>query len=365
MNTGFVVIGAGNGGQSLAGDMVLRKVPVNAIYDINNSVIGDIKRCGGIRMSGPVVEGFAPLTFPTSDLKEAMNAGDTFLVCITSLAYNSFAKQLAPFVKPNHTFLLMPGYVGTSMMFLKILEDYGVKKLPLVGEAFSFPYATRLVEPAHAGIKARKKCLHIAALPATRNEELLHKIKPAINEVVIGTDVLSVGFNNVNPTTHIVPYLLNLDKVEMPSSGDFDFHVWGTQTVQRIKYELDYERCRVMRAIGLTPVTYNEFMEICYRNEHYKPIPQKFSSELPNSASQVPDRFIDEDVPMGIVPMSCFGELAGVKTPVIDLMINLAQLVRERDFRKEGTNLSKMGLEGFSIEGIYSYAMTGKIGSRG
>ena len=42
----YVIIGAGNGGQSLAGDMVLRGTKVSAIYDKNPAPIRDIQAAG-------------------------------------------------------------------------------------------------------------------------------------------------------------------------------------------------------------------------------------------------------------------------------------------------------------------------------
>ncbi len=365
MAKSYVIIGAGNGGQSLAGDMVLRGVAPKAIYDINEATIASIRQQGGIKMSGPVVEGFAPVSGATANLEEAVGSGDVFLVCVTSNIYNLFAKQVAPFVRPNHTFLLIPGYVGSSIMFAKTLRENGVKELPLIGETISFPYATRLIEPAHAGIKARKAVLPMAAFPAVRNQELLDIIKPAIFEAALGQDALSIGCNNVNPTTHIVPYLMNMDKVEMPRPEDFDFHAWGSETVQRIKYQLDEERCQVMRKLGLEVVTYDGFNELCYKGKHYVPIPQKEASGLPSTAKQAPDRYIDEDVPMGIVPIAEFARLLGMEVPVIDTMIRLANIVRNRDFYAAGTSMQKMGLAGMDVKEIMDYVMTGKTAAKG
>ena len=364
MNKRYVIIGAGNGGQSLAGDMVLRNAPLSAIYDIDDTAIKSIKKRGGIEMSGPVVEGFAEIALATSNLEEAIAAGDVFFVCVTAQAYAKFARQAAPFVKKNHTYLLIPGYAGSSLMFSKVLEDNGVKELPLIGETASFPYATRLIEPAHAGIKARKAVLHIAAYPASRNQELFEIVKPAIFEAVLGQDSLSVGCNNVNPASHVVPYLMNMDKVEMPRPEDFNFHAWGSKTVRKIKLRLDEERCTIMKAIGLEAITYKEFMQMSYKGEGYKPIPQK-TSDLPPSAGQVPDRFIDEDIPMGVVPIVDFGRLMGIPTPVSDVMIKLAGLVRDRDFAAEGTTLEKMGLAGLSTSEILEKLKTGKTPVKG
>ena len=73
----YVIIGAGNGGQSLAGDMVLRGTKVSAIYDKNPAPIRDIQAAGGIKMSGPVVQGFAPIDHPTESLEDAMQKWQT------------------------------------------------------------------------------------------------------------------------------------------------------------------------------------------------------------------------------------------------------------------------------------------------
>jgi opine dehydrogenase len=333
--------------------MVLRGIKVSAIYDKNAEAISTIKENGGIKMSGPVVQGFAPIEYATNNLEVAMNIGDAFLVCITSNIHEVLASEVAPYVKPEHTFVLLPGYVGSSIIFSNTLKKCGVKKLPLIGEAVSFPYATRLIEPAHAGIKSRKDALPVAALPANRNEEFIKIVKEAIPEAILSLDTLSVGFNNVNPATHVVFYLFNLGKVEAPEDKSPDFHSWGTPTVVRIQYDMDAERLAVMNAMKLETISYDEFHRICYHNRHYKPIPQ--AEGLPKNTSQVPDRFIDEDIPMGLVPMSDFGKKLGVPTPTIDVLIQMANLVRKKNFVIEGTTLEKMGISNMSVDEILDF----------
>lgn len=353
MGKRFVVIGAGNGGQSLAGDMVLRGVEVAAIYDKNSTPIEAIKQRGGIKMSGPVVQGFAPIKCATTDLEEAVKAGDVFLVAITSNFHKDLAVSLAPYLTAEHTIVLLPGYVGSSLLFAKALSKCGLVDLPLIGETISFPYATRLIEPAHAGIKARKFALPVAALPATRNEELLRIFQEVIPEAVLFEDSLSVGFNNVNPTSHVPYYLFNLGKVESPEAVNADFHSWGTPTVNRIKHDMDHERLAVMKAMGLQLLSYEEFQELAYGGKGFKPIPQ--AGGIPGNASQVPDRFIDEDVPMGLVAMASLGKMVNVSTPTIDTLIQTANLVRQKDFAKIGGSLEYLGIDDMNLEEILRF----------
>ncbi len=353
MRKRFVIIGAGNGGQSLAGDMAIRGVRVDAIYDKNEEAIAPIAENGGIKMSGPVVQGFGAVDCATTNLEEAMNSGDVFLVAITSNFHMVLASEMAPFIKPEHTIVLLPGYVGSSISFANTLKKRGVKELPLIGESLSFPYATRLIGPAHAGIKARKYALPMAAFPACRNQEFIDIVQQAIPEAILSEDTLTVGFNNSNPTTHVAFYLFNVGKVESDEAKNADFHSWGTPSVVRIQYAMDNERVEIMKALGLKPISYDEFHTICYKGKHFQPIAQ--SNELPENASQIPGRFIDEDIPMGLVPMQALARKLGVPTPTIDTLILMGNLVRGKDFTKEGTSLEIMGIDNMNIEEILSY----------
>ncbi len=117
----YVIIGAGNGGQSLAGDMVLRGTKVSAIYDKNPAPIRDIQASGGIKMSGPVVQGFAPIEHPTESLEDAMQQGNVFLVTIVGNFHPDLAREMAPFVRETDIILLIPGNAGSSLIFRKVL----------------------------------------------------------------------------------------------------------------------------------------------------------------------------------------------------------------------------------------------------
>ncbi len=350
----FVIIGAGNGGQSLAGDLILKGVNVQAIYNRGSEKIKSIQEKGGIQLSGPIVNGFAPISLVTSNLEKAIKAGNIFLVAITANAQKDFAKKVAPYVNKSQTFLLIPGYIGSSIAFARALKDAGVQEMPLIGEALSLPYATRLIAPAHAGIKSRKLIFPIAAFPASRNKELYNNIRPAISETILFSNTFEIGFNNPNPISHIVYYLFNLGKVESTEGKIGDFHSWGTPIVDRIKNDLDNERISITRCMGIKAYSYNQLGEMAYKDIHYTPIKQELD-KLPPTSYQTPDRFIDEDIPMGLIPLQSFGKLLKIPTPTTDLIIQMANMVRQKDFAKEGTNITNLGLKKMSPEQMINY----------
>ncbi len=357
----FGIIGAGNGGQSIAGDLVLRNIEVAGIYDCNPTPIQYIKQQGGIKMTGPVVSGFASISLATTNIEKLMERSDILLVAVPATAHETLAKEMVPYLRSNHLIVLFPGYVGGAIVFRKVFEKFHINEQVLLAETISMPYATRLVEPAAVGIKARKRALPIAAFPSMNTAKVVEKLNNAFPEIVPWEDVLSVGLNNPNPILHVAKYLFNLGRVESPEAFEADFHAWGSPTIDKIEHKLDLERLMVIRSIGLKGLSIEEFHELCYGDLHYKPIPvsKEYKTSLPPSASQAPERFITEDVPMGLVPISDLGKKFGASTPTTDLLIDIASFIKETDYRKIGRTSEYLGLANINANEIKTFLIHG------
>ncbi|HHY47905.1 MAG TPA: NAD(P)-binding domain-containing protein [Firmicutes bacterium] len=353
----FGVIGAGNGGQSMAGDLVLRGVNLSGIYDCNPAPIEAIRQRGGIKMSGPVMAGFAEIRCATTDVRQVVDSSDVLLVAVPANAHEAVAEQVAPHLRAGQVVTLFPGYVGGTLVFRKILDRYPNTRGVVLAEAISMPYATRLIEPAHAGIKARKKALPVAAFPATDTPKAVDALNEAFPEVIAWEDVLTVGLNNPNPMLHVVKYIFNLGRIESPEVIGADFHSWKSPTIDRIEHLAETERLSVIQAMGLRPFSVEEFEQLAYGGVMFKPLPQ--TRNIPASASQAPDRFITEDVPMGLVPIAGFGRMFGVPTPTIDFLIDTASFIRETDYRKTGRTPESLGLAGMDASGIATFVRCG------
>lgn len=76
------------------------------------------------------------------------------------------------------------------------------------------------------------------------------------------------------------------------------------------------------------------------------------------------NRYIYEDVPCSLVPMESMAALFGMKTPAISSMIDIAQIMTNRDFRNEGRSAERLGLEGLSIAEMHLLARKGTIVKR-
>jgi opine dehydrogenase len=70
-------------------------------------------------------------------------------------------------------------------------------------------------------------------------------------------------------------------------------------------------------------------------------------------------RYFTEDAPHGLVPWSIIGKAVGVETPVIDSIINIYDVVHDRDWRADGRSSGDLGLDGLSVDQILAYVRTG------
>jgi opine dehydrogenase len=81
-----------------------------------------------------------------------------------------------------------------------------------------------------------------------------------------------------------------------------------------------------------------------------------YNSDGPYQATGTPNslghKFITEDVPTGLVPMSALGVAAGVQTPAIDALVALVRSMTGTDFTAEGRTLESLGLSGMGTAEI-------------
>ena len=63
-------------------------------------------------------------------------------------------------------------------------------------------------------------------------------------------------------------------------------------------------------------------------------------------------RYIFEDLPTGLVPFSALGKAMGVPTPTMNAIVEVGNILLERNFWAEGRSLERLGLAGLSAAEI-------------
>lgn len=350
-STRFVILGGGNGGQSLAADLSEQGFHVAALYDRFPEMIQPVKERGGVEMIGPVRSGFGKVDLVTSNIEEAISAGDVLFVVVPAFAHEWIAEQAAPHLRDGQMIVLTPGYIGGTVLFRKIFREKSVNTKVTLAETQGLPYSTRIVGPAQVGIQGVKKRLLIATLPAPETERVLDVLKPALPMLEPTDSILVTGLNNPNPISHVPGYLMNQGRIasDIPA-GQFDWHEWITPEIERVEAALDNERKLVTEGLGVRFFSIEEIIEMYYVGESWEIIQP--TGEIPQSAQTIPPRFITEDVPMGLVPIASLAKMLGLETPIINSLITLASTFKGVDYWEEGRTLEKLGLTGMSPQQI-------------
>jgi opine dehydrogenase len=77
------------------------------------------------------------------------------------------------------------------------------------------------------------------------------------------------------------------------------------------------------------------------------------------SPSSLDHRYVHEDVGHGLVPIAALGRLAGVATPTIAALVELAGLAVGIDYMRDGLTLERLGLAGKSPSELLRFVQEG------
>lgn len=352
------VIGAGNGGSAIAGDMTLAGHDCHLFefpeYAAN---IQPIIAAGGIDVTGIARTGFARLKLATTNLEEAVAGCSVIMVTTQALAHERLGRELAPILKDGQTVILWPGSGGT-LVVRKVWDDLGFDKKVVLAEGVTFPYCCRRLRgPGTVNIhRIDGPNMLLAALPASDTPAAVaaltgsyaHMVKPAVS-------ILEPALYNVNIIVHPVGALLNMGRIEY-SQGEFYMYKEGlTPSVKKVIYAMDHERSALFSALGYTPYTYDQVFQDCFNMTV-----AEFAATSSKGPFSMQDRYVTEDIPMGASLTVSLARKLGVATPTYDTMIYLASLVNDTDFYSGGRTLQNLGLADLSPAEFDAYLRSGK-----
>lgn len=363
----FAVIGGGHGGQGMAAYLGYLGHRVN-LYNRTLSKVERIKEQGFIKMEG-CISGEGNIELVTDNMEEAVKGTDVIMITLPASAHREIAGLIAPYVTAEQYVVLNPGRTGGALEFQNIIQRHNPMKNICIIEAQTFLFACRVLQEGTVNIMSIKNEVKIAALPAVRTNEFIELIGRIIPEFVEAGSVLETSFNNIGALLHPVPTILNCGRIES-TKGDFRYYIEGiTPTVAKVIEEVDYERMRIAYALGAEAISLIEWLGSTY-GAYGSTICEALSNvkgylEL-KAPSKMDTRYIFEDVPQSLVPISDMGRYLGIGTPTIDSLIQLASIMHGRDYNLLGRKVSDMGLDGMSLEEIKAYVIYGEdIASEG
>jgi opine dehydrogenase len=350
----YCVVGAGNGGLSMAGHLGIMGFDVR-LYNRTDSRLSGIRWHGGIEVEG-AVEGFGPVAVATSDIREAVEGADVVMVATPSTAHRELARLMAGCLADGQIVVLNPGRTGGALEFRATLVDSGLKTRPVVAEAQTFIYAARAVSRDRGRIFRIKNGVPLAALPSYWTPDVLGVLDNAYPQFIAGSNVLATSIENIGAIFHPALTILNAGWIES-TGGDFDYYIQGiTRSVSIVLQKMDDERLAVARALGMRSVSAREWLYLSYDSsgaDLFEAIQNTAGYRGIKAPATIAHRYISEDVPMSLVPISSLGAMLGAPTPTIDMIVELGSMLHGRDYRAEGRTVERLGLAGLSVKQIH------------
>ena len=358
----FCVLGAGHGGLAMAGHLAIKGFKVN-LYNRGRKRIRPVIQRKGIKVEGEV-KGFGRLEHVSSHIEECLKGADILMVVVPANAHRFIAQTCAPHLKENQVVILNPGRTCGALEFLNTLKEQRVKEFPFIAEAQTFLYASRALGPAHAKIFSVKNSVPLATLPAYWIPGILKIINRAFPQFIPGDNIFKTSLENIGAIFHPALTIMNAAWIE-ETHGDFEYYIQGASpSVATVLERLDKERLEVAAALGIKVMSAKAWLYTAYSatgknlHEAIQDNPGYLGIKAPD---RLHHRYIDEDIPMSLVPIASMGDMLKVETPTIKSFIHIASLLRGIDFWETGRTVEKLGIKGMSIKDIRLLAVAGEI----
>jgi opine dehydrogenase len=362
----IAIIGAGNGGCAAAAQLTQRGFGVR-LYSRNRSTTEPLSAIGGVEYEGVLGEGFAPIALITNDAGAAIDGADFVLITAPTHAHENVARAIAPHLAHEQLVMAAPGH--TLLLIPDTIRRVG-GALGIYCDSSSLPFICRKSAPSRIRITRAAQILYFAAFPGDQIDAVAGRVRHVFPQIEPTPSLLHTVFPYTNAIHHPPALLLNVGRVES-TGGDYHHYYDGiTPSVGRLIDALDAERVAVAAGLGVKIERLPQFFfRMGYTNAAGRDggtAYDVFHNSEPNRRIKAPatidHRFLNEDVPFGLVAIAELGRLAGVATPGADAVIAVASIVAGRPYRDEGLTRERMGIGDMSVADAVDLLRTGRRG---
>ena len=360
----IAVLGGGNVAQTMAADLAHRGFKVALCEHPNfKKNIEKLLETHEIELSG-ALEFTQKIDTVTTDFRDAVEGADFIMLPIPAFAQKPMFEQILPHLEDGQIVVFSPGNFG-SLEAAQILKQKQIKKKIILGETSSGLYFTRIIEPCKIHVIGGYFKDNFAAFPAKYNEEAFDVYEEVFPGSTLGETVISVCMMNINYPFHSAGSILNAGAIEFASMGlppwpkkrYYVLHIHGmSPRVARVVTQVYEEILSVRSALGYSrPSEYDrekfyEEMANMYKNENLR------WGYGPDSLDH---RYITEDIPYGLVPISGLADMTGTPVPTIKALIHLACILNDTDYWKIRP-IEELGIAGMNVERLRKYLVEGE-----
>jgi len=336
MTEKVLIMGAGHQGMTMAAHLSANFVDCY-LWNRSRDHIADIVESGTIACSG-ILNGNIKIKKISTKIEDLLQK--LIMVATPATAHKDIARILAEYVDSTYTIILNPGRTFGALEFMETLYENGCKSMPLIAETQTILYTCRRDESCGVRIYALKDSVVISCVDPAKTKDVISQIPQCIRSYFVpAKSFIETSLGNVGMILHCAPVLMNIGWIEN-KKVNFEYYYDGiSESIARLLERLDKERLAVAEKMGYHVesvsewlirtyhVSGNNLFELLQNNNYYRGI---------DAPTSIHHRYIEEDVPCGLVALESAASCFKVETPVASTIINFANLVMNTDYRKCG-----------------------------
>ena len=312
------VLGAGNGGTTVAAELSLRGHQVTliktsrAMHEDDFSYL--LEHDGAIKLIEKEEITTARIQHITRDLS-ALSRSELVIIYIQTNYHEDLIKRIRPFLRDGQVLLLNPGYLSTAFV-LRYCSGIHLT----VCEAQSSFVDCRIIEPGISKIGFRNVRNPIGIYPVSHREKARKKLNQLGYPFVYLPSVLEAALHNPNLIVHTVGAIMSIPRIEKTKGEYCMYHEVFTPAVWRVLEALDNEKMDVMEKLGCERLSYVEACKFRNTLDDTRDAKEVFFwyAAMPTRAKgpvAVDSRYISEDDSRPVL-LETLGFKLQVKTPV-------------------------------------------------
>ncbi|MFA7109095.1 MAG: NAD/NADP octopine/nopaline dehydrogenase family protein [Sphaerochaetaceae bacterium] len=271
--------------------------------------------------------------------------------------YDSLFSQIIKYIQPNQKIIFFPASFGALIFKNRIqTEKPNILNSITILEAVSYPWVCSLLNKNLVFVHSIKNKLGLAVWPNCSARQEVAFFNSYFSIFYLAKNFLETSLNNINMVLHPLPVLLNLGSIERKCDF-FRHYIDGISlTVGQMLEEIDEERISIGNAFGISLTPTLEQLKSYYGDFNCTTIQQyvnRLDGPYPNvKGFGLKSRYIVEDVPCLLVPAKNLAAIGNIKTPMMDLCIEIANHANHICYQQEGFNSVNLGLDNMSLKQI-------------
>lgn len=275
----------------------------------------------------------------------AVADSDVVVVTVPATAYLAVLPDLIPHLN-RWQIVVLSGALSLVPLWVDDQARRLGKDLTLTGWGTTLGTA-RIREDGRLKVGTVRGPFEMAVIPADQGERVVQVLKDAFGLTLrLAPSMLTPLLSNINPVAHAGQSIPNLTRMESGEAWSLfeNFMDAGANIAEAI----DAERIAIAAGFGLAVRSLREHYHLSYHvpktdlPQVARAIVDKGSSPL--GPSSIANRYLDEDVPFGLVVYEALGKVLGIETPATSAAITILEIARDNPYRQSNALIADLGL---------------------